>query len=745
MSEALFLGQEADPLGDSIPPIWTIDHKDEEALLAWDKRASDVLLSEAEPRLERTQANLSRYRGAYLTREPVVGGAMLLNPDARQGISKMVQLVANHIHDLVEQKVANQLKYRPDYEVSPDSQELQDKQHAIGVKKCLDSIDYWSGIPKEYHKVFRHAILSGQSYILPYWDKLAGKPTSKEEKISFELYSGERKTITRPIYRGDIRFKLLKNSEVFLFPTPNDDISDCPGFMWERITHVDELRAMFPDKDTKILPTQDITATSRYASHQLATQRLENCVVWRCYYFRSTPFLPEGLTFSVTNDCVLASGVPLDISLESFDTDPFGNLPIARLTDVDLDDDLNGFPSFSHATQLQHIYDQWLTLCLRNVMLFCHGKIFYQQNTVDAAKLAAGSFLVPYRGAQAPQFVFNSPLTQDLLKFGEIILTNEEKVMRISGVSRGSPPPGTRAAASLYFYDEQEETASVVFKRKIEDFVVRLQRLKLALISKYWSKDKEKLIWVLGKDKEWLAESIDLNILKGKYSIRIKSASNLPDSKFARIQALLDIAGQFPDVVTKEHVLEMLEFGQQEKFIDYARTSVMAAEGENERLMRGEDVESPQPYELQTAHWKTHNKLAQDPNYKKQPKEIQRMVEEHIGGHEMIMLQLGEKNSIYKQALQVLEQFPLFAPLPPMVPGLPPPQAGLMPPSSMQPPNLPPGSPQLAMSLGGEPTAINDDASVLAAPQGGRKESFSIPDQLKGVMKAQTQVIPNTR
>jgi hypothetical protein len=416
--------------------------------------------------------------------------------------------------------------------------------------------------------------------------------------------------------------------------------------------------------------------------------------------------LDGGMFFSATDECVLDEPQDNPIPRGYLDCDPMGNLPIARLTDVDVEGEIDGFPSFAFIATQQHVFDKWFTLCHKNVFLFCHPKWVYPQNSCDEARFSNGSLLLPYRSAVPPKLEVYPALTQDLLKFGDIITTNMERAIRISGVSRGAPPPGTRAAASLYFYDEQEQTANSVFRRKFEDFVVRIEALKLCLISKYYAGDRKRLIWTLGRDERWLAESVDVSVLKNKYTVRIKSSSNLPDSKYARIQALLDIAGQFPDVVTKEHVLEMLEFGQQDKFLDYARVSVMAAEAENEHLMAGDEIDPPEVFELQMAHWKSHNKLAQDPEYKKQSKEIKQRIEDHIGAHELIMLTLGENNPAYKQQLMGLNQFPLFAPLPPPIPGIS--QPSVEPPPN--PVGRPPGinSEKLAGALSGgvpEPAA----------------------------------------
>lgn len=682
MSDVLFLGdgKKADDLSPAIVPVWTIDFEDEDQLKAWDKRTAESLHEKNRNRTSRTLDHRMRYKGVYASTEPVIGGAMLLGQQKKQQFTKVV---ANHSQDLVEQKVATLLKYQPTFEVSPDSLETKDKQDSIAVKRLLDSIDYWTGIKKEYHKILRYSILDGQAWIHPYWNEDIGPNKGRKVKsIPIERQDGTTWNAEVAIKQGDIAFKIVPDHELYLFPAESEE--EIPAIMWERVLPTDELKAAYPDKAEFIIESR---GAKTWNWHELEENIRPNHTVVRYYWYRSRSPLEKGLFFSLTNEVVLDEPQDNPIPRDQLETTPLGNLPFARLTDVDVEGEVDGYPSFAFITQLQHIYDKYVTLCHKNIFMFCHPKWVFQQNTCDEARFSNGSLLLPHKGSVPPQLQVSNALTQDILKFGELILGTMEKVMRVSSVSRGTPPPGTRAAASLYFYDEQEQTANSVFRKKVEDFVVRLQMLKLAIISDKY--DGERLVWILGKNDEWLARRIETSTLKKRYTVRIKSSSNLPDSKFARIQALLDLAQTFPNIVTQEHVVEMMDFGQNEAFMDYARKSVMAAEQENEMLMAGEPIEAPIPSELQIEHWKTHNTLAQDPSFKQQDKKIRESIEEHIGGHELIMLQLGENNPSYKAQLAQIPQFPLFAPLPPPIPGMMPTPMGEAPAGAGGPPGQP--------------------------------------------------------
>jgi hypothetical protein len=685
MAKPLFFDDEKGADGEeTVAPIWSIDFENSEELLRWDADTRSTLDDNGRPRDIQTKENICRYRGYYSDVEPVIGGKFLNTEKKR-----FPTLVVNHSQDLVEQKVATQLKYKPSFEVSPDSLELSDKQKAEVSKKLLDSNNYQTGLVKDYHRYLRHSILAGQSWAYVYFDKNVGRSTGKTKKIRFARRDGTFHTNDVQEHVGDVRVQLVPDWQMKILPA--NDIYGCPGVMREYPVHISELYSLYPD----IGEISRSTDAYGFSYSELRDQILRDHVYVREYYFRSNHVLDKGLYFKVCDGQVLDEPQDNPVPSELFDMRPMGNIPFARFTDVDIDGELNGFPSFSWITPLQHIYDKWITLCHRNIFLFCHPKWAYQRGSVDESRLANAALMLPYSGGQPPVLLAYQSLTQDLMAFGPMIMDNMEKVMRISSVSRGAPPPGTRAAAQLYFYDEQEQTANAVFRRKFEDFTVDIETLKLCLMSQNYKKSDKRLVYTLGKNKTWLAESLDISALGERQTVRIRSASNLPDSKFARIQAFLDIYAQAPQMITQEMFFEILEFGQQEALIDYARQASLTAQSENELLMSGKKPQEPMVYENHLTHWKEHNKIAQDPNFKNQPKEVQTWAEEHIGGHEFMMLAIGTQNPVYKQTLMQLPQFPLFASLPPPTPvpmGMPPGAEG--PPPGGAPPGMegaPPG------------------------------------------------------
>lgn len=695
----LFIGDSTDTIGESVSPIYSIDYENEDKLLEWEKTAIDAMRDLKSDRNRRSRDNVMRYKGYYSVSEPTVGGAMRLEKERG---SKYPRIVVAHSQDLVEQKIATLLKYKPNFEAVPDSGELSDKQSSVEVKKLLDSVNYYTGAPKEYHSIIRGAIITGQGWRHWYWNQDIGPLTKTPLSYSVERPDGSTHTFNTKKRKGDLAYRDIPDWEVFL--VPSDNRYDCPGLCWEHQVPVEELQARYPDKAHLIKATEGIYAWSWDSFEDIPRK---NHTIVREWFFKSSFIFEEGLYFKTTPDCLLVEPEDLDVPRDSLEGTPLGNIPFSMLTDVDVLGELEGMPSFSFIAPLQNIYDKWFSLCHKNIFLFCHPKWAMQAGSVEEARLSNNSFILPYRSPQPPQLQVYQPLGQEMLKFGEVILQNMEKVFRVYGISRGTPPPGTRAAATLYFYDEQEETANTVFRRKVDDFVTRDESIKLGIISKYYSKDKTRVIQTLGKDSSWTVEAIDTKALSKRYVIRIKSASNLPDSKYARIQALFEMAQTFPGEATQAQVLEMLDFGQQDKFVDYARRSVMSAEGENETMMQGETPIEPAAFENVFNHLKIHYALVQDPQYKKQNLDTQKIIEEHIGAHEVIALEQMNwpTNNLLRQKLSTLDQFPLFAQVPP-----PPPQPMLPPGASPEggpqsgPPQqqIPPG---LAQMLTSEPSA----------------------------------------
>lgn len=654
---------------DPIEPLWLIDPDDEEEVLKWGKRMYDLLDEYYQPRDQMIFESVSRYLGKYFRGEPRTSDRRMLYGDIRKRKNDFPRVITNHYKSLVDQKVSMQIKYKPDTDIIPDSWgQYQDKTDADAAKKFLKGVKDFNRADLLWPRFVRRSILTGQAFIVPEWNSRAGKRKGKETRsVTVKNSKDVSMSFDVPEYRGEICFRFPLSQHVRLFPS--DSSANCTGMLIISYPDVHELKLHYPDKADKIKPGKNL---DYFDYNYCEYKALENKCIQLEYYIRSNDAAPNGLYIKMTPDCLLeeVQDNPIPVNDESRESMEFGDLPCVRLTDTELDGDVNGYPSTLDIHHQQHIFDKLTTHFVMNVAYFCHPKWVAQKNTIKFKQLEdIPGLVVEHTGTTDPKLQVFSAITQDQFALRAAILEGMEKVFGVYSTSRGSPPPGTRAAAQLYYYDEQEAQLNAPFKRKFDHATEVLDILCLSLMSKHYDGDSQRLVYLLGEDKKWLAESIDVSSLKRRFVVRSKAGSNLPDSKYARLNALFELYGMNPNETTWAQLMDMVDNGQQEKLIDNGKQAIIAAEKENEALQAGRDVASPSDFEPHIDHLKVHYKLLWSPEFKNQDKKIQTAVEDHVGAQEALLIAKSEMNQALKPMIQaLLPMFPVLAPLPPVNP-----------------------------------------------------------------------------
>lgn len=658
---------------EQIEPLWLKDVENEDEVLKWGKRMFDALEDYYLDRDHMIYESIARYSGKYYRYEPRVDGALMIGQPQKKK-NEFPRIVTNHYKSLVEQKVSMQVKYKPQTDVMPDSWgQYQDKTDAEVAKKFLKAVKDFNEADLLYPRFARRAILTGQAFILPRWDKRAGKRKGGAGK-SFTLQGrdGVAYEFNAPEYRGEIRFQFPLTQFVRLFPAHCAE--ECQGMMIVSYVDLWKLRTEYPEKAEEIKPAKEATYFDYHVCDHVA---LESHALQIEFHLRANDAIPDGMYFKMTPDVLLeeVQDNPVPIPEECRESLEFGDLPVVRLTDTEIDGDVNGYPSTMDIFHQQHVYDKLTTHFVMNIAYFCNPKWVVQKNSTNPKVFEnIPGLLIEHSGTVEPKLQVYAAITQDQFAMRASVLEGMEKTFGVYSVSRGSPPPGTRAAAQLYWYGEQEAELNAPFKRKFDHCVEALDTMCLQLMGKHYVGDKQRMIYTLGDDKRWLAEALDVQSLKRRFMVRVRASSDLPDSKYARLNALFELYQMNPNEFTWGQLMEAIDNGQQEKLIDHARAATIAAERENELLMSNKkEVQAPAEHEYHIEHLMVHYRLVQDAEYKNQDAKVQRAIEDHIGGTEALAIAFSQQNPMFLAKLQMLPQFPLFAKLPPPNPMAPPP------------------------------------------------------------------------
>ena len=188
----------------------------------------------------------------------------------------------------------------------------------------------------------------------------------------------------------------------------------------------------------------------------------------------------------------------------------------------------------------------------------------------------------------------------------------------------------------------------------------QLYRLMITIAKDKYRPDDGRLIKILGKHNTYQLKFFDPINLQKSYDVHITTTGNLANSKAARTQMLLSIKREFPSILTDEVFMDMMGLSHSKKFMNAITSAVSSAEAENQEMMNGQLVKSPERYEDLIAHWDVHRIPMQTMDFKYSSEEVKEAMIGHVAATEKLMFEQAGENPMFGQRLEQLRQFPLF-------------------------------------------------------------------------------------
>lgn len=705
--------------GQSAPvkPLWTVNFEDEDEFLAWFKEAAESLADEHRERTERDLRNRDFYMGLQslsLGREGI--------PRDREGrpLEKFARVTINQCYELIEQWKSKMTRYPPAIAVIPSNDEHNDKIAAQLSKDFIDYLFYQNDIDDVLEDVASICRIDGEVFLFITWDKNKGDvhPDLREAKKLGERVplidpaTGEQMTGEdgNPLFIderqkiGDVAYDVVQRK--YVMRQPKSKWKDVDWIIKISSQDVDELRADYPEKAAELHLSG--TERSSYIEYFSADADWNETLVYELYH-RSTRFLDAGRYIKFTDSVVLENG-PLPYS--------HGELPVCRLTNIDIPDSQYGYSFIDQILLLQVMYNNLASIAYTNISLGSHLYwLVPKQGGVDISKLRNSASVIKYNAGMPPSIQQFNVVGQEIFKMLEFVEQAIQRISGIQGVSRGEPPAGIEAGIALAFLEEQENQRANVDIKKHNAFIKKLARMSLAVAGDYYDPSDGRTIRIVGKNNAYSTKALDVASLGQPYDIRVQRTTALSESKSGRLSQILALESRFPGKIPWEQVADMLDLASDEKFFTLASVAVKAAERENESMMEGRPVMDAVEFEEHVQHWYSHVKFMQTPSFKEDtPEYIKMLFIKHCKSHEFWIhtkLQTGG-NPLFAQRVMQLENFPAFtlaAPIggPPMA-GAPAPTGPGVPPVG-----APPGGPLPPGGLEGQPEAIDTGEGALGA------------------------------
>lgn len=649
-------------------PIWKIDLDDpsqEEKIRKWLVGEITFLREEDQDRMRQIQRNMALYKGIQYNDQ----NTRNFRDDPREvnRLKRPRKIVVNHLYDLTEQRVSKLVKFRPAVAALPTHDDYPDRLASKTVEEWIKHIFYQENLDGEIApEVARTGSVQGEGYLFIEWDPEKGEehPDSIKEreendgKVMIPLMGDDDKPqvdeqgktimIEKVIKVGDVCHEPEFAYNMFLEKT--DDFKRCNYAFRRKIWDVDELKAKYPSKAGSIKATED---ANTYDFESMEVRKLGNRVLTYYFYHKDHPQLPGGREIHFTPDVIL-------INRKSRYS--HGGFPFERWDDVPVPGERHAVSFYNNVRALTSQYNNLTNMIVRSQALMAHAKWVTPAGACKIEQLGNDHTIVQYKGQIPPQLVQANPTGAELFKFREQLKEEFQQLAGVFGVSRGEPPPGIKAGVALQFLSEQENERSNAAILSWNDFIRRVAIKTLSVAADFYDPSDERTIRVMGRDNEWMIKELDPEDLNRDYDLRIQNTSALPQSKAARIQTLLDLNEQFPNQLTPERVLDMLDFAQEQKFVDAASAAVKASEAENYKILEeGDGPGTVEDYEDHIIHWQTHITKLQEHQFKAQiPKKHQEDFKKHVKAHEMLMAEKAKVDPGFAEKLATLELYPLF-------------------------------------------------------------------------------------
>jgi hypothetical protein len=272
------------------------------------------------------------------------------------------------------------------------------------------------------------------------------------------------------------------------------------------------------------------------------------------------------------------------------------------------------------------------------------------------------------------------------------------QMSRVSKTGMGEPPAGVKAFVALQFMHDAENRGQNETVMNFNKVVRDIHFFNVAIAGEMYKKEDKRTIQVLGQKGQYTNMDFDPETLAKPFSVVIQNTSALPETKGAKFQFVLDMSERFPDLFSREEIIEILDMGLTDKFMGDSANSVATASSENEDLLTGKGTTEPEEYENHIIHWRIHDRSMQDPSFKQAPEEIKKAFIDHMKATEMLMHEKAMQNPRFAESLAAIPMFPkVFVPpqpeaAPEMSAAMPPqpPQAAPEMSAAMPPEQLPP-------------------------------------------------------
>ena len=637
-------------------PFQFREDKSEKATLEWLNNNFDAKVTKAYSRLVTYRRYNNYYKGVQW--EDSITRAS--NRDV-ESTERRPKHTVNFVYDKMEDRVSQMSRIGVGFALLPSNHNDQDDiNNAKSCKSMLSSRAEEIDLQSLMDSADKTKFTFGDSFTFVDWNPSAGpilpkykKYKEQGKKVPKMDKNGKAikgQYITEDVNVGDVVVRVKGPHEVF---------TELNKTSWGAVNELDEteyvniweLKAEHPNLADKITKEQNMYFSLNLNS---AMDNNEDMILVKTFWHKKTKWLPNGAKIRYIESCIL--------EMEDYPYEE-ETLPCVKDTDIDVSGEIWGRSFISMIEQLQRMYNNTQSSQARDYGVGSAPKWMFPKGSVEVSSLNNEFTLVEYRGAVKPELVTPRATNPQSFDFQDRMETKITRFARTSDIGKGELPPGITATSAIRLLDEKFSLMILPLENKRKTRIVKVYKMMLKRMAQFYKPSDGRMIRMLGENNEYLIKSFEKGDFGSIADVKFQKTSMLSDSKSGRISDIIDLnmSTQTDPIFRREQIVEMLDLGLDDAFVDGATVAVTAARTLVEELLDGNEVPEPQEYDSFLVFYSIFDTAMQSFAFRtKVKKEVRDRFKAYMLVLEGMMYERCKKNTKFCSEVMMLNNYPMF-------------------------------------------------------------------------------------
>lgn len=582
--------------------------------------------------IEKIKRSWRSYHGQYYDR------GHTLSSGGEQG--ELVNLAVNHYRNLARHIHVMVTSTRPSFRCRAVN---TDRKSLIQANLGNGLLDYYMRemkLEKIIKDAVEYAIVLGSGYVKLEWNSTKGRIYDYVEPDESEIFDfdengdpvGEDGQVLKafPIYEGDIDFKLMSPFDV-VFDSTKENYSQNDWVLCRTFVNKYDLAAKYPEVSEKIL-RQETKDQIQKRSNRVLGKSVNETVDIPVYEFfhKRTESMPNGrYLLYVDKEAILEDTVM-----------PYRSLPVYRITPSDILGTPYGYTDMFDLLPLQEMLNSLYSTSATNVNAFGVQNILNPRgNDVQIDQVAEGMNFIEYNaqmGKPEPlQLVQTSPEVYQLI---QLLEKSMETLSGVNSVARGNPEQSLRSGNALALVQSQ---ALQFVSGLQQSYIHLLEDVGTGVINLLKDfANVPRIAAISGLNNSTEMREFKADDIKSINRVVVDVGNALMQTTAGRAQVAENLL-QMGLIDSPEKYLMVMNTGNLDYLTEGKMDEMMTIKGENEAMVRGEEVVAIFS-DHHALHIKEHRDVLADYILRRDPELVQSVLD-HIQEH-INLLQTTDPN-----------------------------------------------------------------------------------------------------